>query len=124
MRPPLPSYWSSRVVKGLAITLSVITIIGWSLLISLLALGGCQPRPRVVPPPTPYVPYPTCAGDAGRPVTAGVCDGAFTVDGWPCVRCAGARGCVDMFTGIYCVASPDCSDPACRSVSLARRPAL
>ncbi len=47
-----------------------------------------------------------------EPVTKDICGGLFTVDGYPCVRCHVATGCVNRELGVYCV-STDCTDATC-----------
>jgi hypothetical protein len=71
---------------------------------------ACVPHPA--PPPTPpaHGDYEDCTGES-LPISADVCLGYFTDDGYPCVRCPGAYACVDGL--VYCVSGGDCHDARC-----------
>lgn len=70
------------------------------------------PRPTPQPVTIPNTPT-TCA--SASPVTEDVCDGLFTVDGYACVRCPDATGCIDAVDGVYCTNGPCTEDPRCAS---------
>jgi hypothetical protein len=74
----------------------------------LAGAAGCQlPSPRAVSSQPP----PTCA-ERPRGVVR-YCSGEVPPTMADCAVCSGARGCVDLKDGTYCVDASGCDDPRC-----------
>jgi hypothetical protein len=87
-----------------------------------IAAAGCvTPPPPVPPPPAPHSLAICSSALLAPPAPTDVCSELFTADGWACVSCTGAVGCLDTIDGIYCSDGPCVSDPACARRAGARR---
>lgn len=96
-----------------------------SLALVVLLLAGC---PKPLPPVSdPQLAIPLTVDGAGpcppgtAPGTEDVCAGLFTSEGFACVRCAGAIGCVDVSSMVYCAAGPCLDDARCSGPSASTR---
>lgn len=88
---------------------NTIVIVAVALLVlALLLFAGCNPRPIPTRLDAAQPTSGTCQAD---PTSADVCNGKFTREGWACVRCTGAAGCLLPDAKVWCVSS--CADPAC-----------
>lgn len=93
-----------------------------ALVLLTLLLTGC-PKPSPTPPPIPDTNVPLCS-TAASVTFENVCDGAFTSDGYSCVRCPMTSGCVDSTLLIYCMTGSckPLTDPLCQTVPTTRAP--
>lgn len=90
-------------------------------LLAFLLTGCPKPSPAPAPPPVPDTGVPLCS-TAVAVTFENVCDGAFTSDGYSCVRCPVTAGCIDPKLLIYCMTGSctPLTDPLCRPVTTAK----